>query len=299
MKIAIIGAGNVGSSAASLLIAKSAKFPSPLQIALIDINAKLAEGKMMDLAQMAVMLESRAKISGGDDYELAKDCDIAVITAGFTRKLDQSRDDLIAINAKIVSEIAAKIAQIAPKAILIVVTNPLDIMVFVAQNASGFEAKRVIGMAAELDLARLKYYLAQHLGGDLASYSAKCLGLHGPGVIYADIAKDGETDCLNRAASSVATAKKEAANGGMAIIERIGTSAYYAPAAGVVQIISAISGDGDGRLCCSVLDGDNIALSRYVRIDENGVSEILDLGQSDALKSSEEKFKKIVKELKV
>ena len=155
MKIAIIGAGNVGASIASLLIAQQMCD----KIALIDINSNLAKAKAIDLAQMALALGQKTRVIGGNEYELLSNYDIVIITAGVARKDGQSRAELAKINANIVYEASKNVAKFAPNSTIIVVTNPLDIMVYIACKASGFDRSKVIGMAGELDSARLKFAL--------------------------------------------------------------------------------------------------------------------------------------------
>lgn len=265
MKIAIIGAGNVGASIASLLIAKNICS----DIAIIDINSNLAQAKAIDLSQMAIALSQSVKVLGSDNYELLKDCNIAIITAGMARKDGQSRDELAKLNAKIVADISKQVAKFAPNSTIIVVTNPLDIMVYVAHKFSGFDRNKIIGMAGELDSARLKFALQNHLNKDMSSSKSCVIGMHNDSMIC--ICRE------NLSSSEFEDIKSQTINGGALIVKLMNTSAFYAPAAGVINICEALINGGSRVLSCSVLDSNFVAFSRPVKIDKNGVKEILEL----------------------
>lgn len=265
MKIAIIGAGNVGASIASLLISRQMCDG----IALIDINQNLAKAKAIDLSQMAIALGANISVISGDDYKLLSDFDIVIITAGMARKDGQSRAELVKINADIVAKASNKIAKFAPNSIIIVVTNPLDIMVYVACKASGFDRSKVIGMAGELDSARLKFALQNHLKRDMSSSKSLVIGMHSDSMIplIDENLSDSELDEI----------KSQTINGGALIVKLMNTSAFYAPAAGVINICEALINGSTKVLSCSVLDDNLIAFSRPVKISKDGVKEILEL----------------------
>ena len=265
MKIAIIGAGNVGASIASLLLSRQMCD----NIALIDINSNLAKAKAIDLSQMAIALSQSAKVVGGDSYELLKDFDIVIITAGVARKDGQSRSELAKINANIVADASKKIAKFAPNSTIIVVTNPLDIMVYVAYKSSGFNKSKIIGMAGELDSARLKFSLQNYLNKDMKDSKSCVIGMHNDSMI-----------CLsseNLNSNELENIKSQTINGGALIVKLMNTSAFYAPAAGVINICQALIYGNPKPLSCSVLDDNLVAFSRLVKIDKNGVKELLEL----------------------
>lgn len=284
MKIAIIGAGNVGACTASLLITKK----MCKNVTLIDINSNLAKARAIDLAQLACVFDVDASVSGGDDYELIRNYDIAVITAGFARKNNQSRDELCSLNAKIVAEAAQKIVQFAPNAIIIVVTNPLDLMVWTAFKASKFSEKRVIGMAGELDSARFKYELASEFKIKFSSVKAKTMGLHGETMFFPHSKLSlGDVNSDERLSEfTLEKLENKARNGGAKIVNLSGGSAFYAPAAGVVKMCEAITRKSNEILSCCVIK-DNVPLGRLVRLDKYGVAEILEV---DLSKSETEKL---------
>lgn len=265
MKIAIIGAGNVGASIASLLISKQMCD----EIALIDINQNLANAKAIDLSQMSIALGLDIMVVGGDDYKLLSDFDIVIITAGVARKDGQSRVELAKINANIVAQASSQITEFAPNSTIIVVTNPLDIMVYVAFKASGFNRKKIIGMAGELDSARLKFALKNHLGTSVTDSKSCVIGMHNDDMI-----------CLvdeNLSIDEYENIRSQTINGGAKIVKLMNTSAFYAPAAGVINICQALINEDSKVLSCSVLDDNLIAFSRLVKISKDGVKEILEL----------------------
>ncbi|WP_096027243.1 lactate/malate family dehydrogenase [Campylobacter lanienae] len=265
MKIAIIGAGNVGASIASLLISKQMCD----EIALIDINQNLANAKAIDLSQMSIALGLDIMVVGGDDYQILSDFDIVIITAGVARKDGQSRAELAKINANIVAQASSKIAKFAPNSTIIVVTNPLDIMVYVAFKASGFNRKKIIGMAGELDSARLKFALKNHLDTSVTDSKSCVIGMHNDDMI-----------CLvdeNLSIDEYENIRSQTINGGAKIVKLMNTSAFYAPAAGVINICQALINEDSKVLSCSVLDDNLIAFSRLVKISKDGVKEILEL----------------------
>ncbi|MDY6135138.1 lactate/malate family dehydrogenase [Campylobacter lanienae] len=291
MKIAIIGAGNVGASIASLLISKQMCD----EIALIDINQNLANAKAIDLSQMSIALGLDIMVVGGDDYQILSDFDIVIITAGVARKDGQSRAELAKINANIVAQASSQIAKFAPNSIIIVVTNPLDIMVYVAFKASGFNRKKIIGMAGELDSARLKFALKNHLQKSVTDSKSCVIGMHNDNMI-----------CLvdeNLSIDEYENIRSQTINGGAKIVKLMNTSAFYAPAAGVINICQALIDEDSKVLSCSVLDDNLIAFSRLVKISKDGVKEILELNlkpkDREILDKSIEEFIICIKNLNI
>ncbi len=281
MKVGIIGAGNIGSNIASLLISQDLAS----EILLIDINEKLALGKMLDLSTLSVILDKNIKINSTLDYSKLKDFDIVVITAGITRKEGQSREELAKINASIVGETSKKIAEFSPNAIIIIVTNPLDLMVYACYKNSGFNKNKIIGMAGELDSARAKLNLAKLKNISPINAKINVFGMHNDEMIIQtsqDLTKD-----------EFQTVKNETINAGANITKLLGTSAYYAPAAAVVKMIKAIK--NGGNVIASVLDDNEISFGKEIKLSKKGVEKIV---KNEVYKSVDtSKFIKLKKNL--
>ncbi len=281
MKVGIIGAGNIGSNIASLLISQDLAS----EILLIDINEKLALGKMLDLSTLSVILDKNIKINSTLDYSKLKDFDIVVITAGITRKEGQSREELAKINASIVGETSKKIAEFSPNAIIIIVTNPLDLMVYACYKNSGFNKNKIIGMAGELDSARAKLNLAKLKNISPINAKINVFGMHNDEMIIQtsqDLTKD-----------EFQTVKDETINAGANITKLLGTSAYYAPAAAVVKMIKAIK--NGGNVIASVLDDNEISFGKEIKLSKKGVEKIV---ENEVYKSVDtSKFIKLKKNL--
>lgn len=281
MKVGIIGAGNIGSNIASLLISQDLAS----EILLIDINEKLALGKMLDLSTLSVILDKNIKINSTLDYSKLKDFDIVVITAGITRKEGQSREELAKINASIVGETSKKIAEFSPNAIIIIVTNPLDLMVYACYKNSGFNKNKIIGMAGELDSARAKLNLAKLKNISPINAKINVFGMHNDEMIIQtsqDLTKD-----------EFQTIKDETINAGANITKLLGTSAYYAPAAAVVKMIKAIK--NGGNVIASVLDDNEISFGKEIKLSKKGVEKIV---ENEVYKSVDtSKFIKLKKNL--
>ncbi|MCZ6156082.1 hypothetical protein O6B72_04535 [Campylobacter ureolyticus] len=262
MKVGIIGAGNIGSNIASLLISQDLAS----EILLIDINEKLALGKMLDLSTLSVILDKNIKINSTLDYSKLKDFDIVVITAGITRKEGQSREGLAKINASIVGETSKKIAEFSPNAIIVIVTNPLDLMVYACYKNSGFNKNKIIGMAGELDSARAKLNLAKLKNISPINAKINVFGMHNDEMIIQtsqDLTKD-----------EFQTVKDGTINAGANITKLLGTSAYYAPAAAVVKMIKAIK--NGGNVIASVLDDNEISFGKEIKLSKKGVEKIVE-----------------------
>ncbi|MDA3047713.1 lactate/malate family dehydrogenase [Campylobacter sp. JMF_08 NE1] len=267
MKIAIIGAGNIGANVANNVIVNENLAGFFSEIALVDIAENIARGKALDLAHLASLCECDVKVCAGSEPELLKSADIVVITAGLTRKAGQSREDLLKSNAKIVSECARNTAKFAPNAIIIIVTNPLDLMVLCAQKASNFAPSRVIGMAGELDSARLKFEIAKFSGDKISALNAPVVGTHNDEMV---ILKDEINAKIS--ATDLNTASQNTLNSGKSVVSLLGTSAYFAPAGGIVKIIKSIIADDNKILICSVVDENGVPFGRFVRIGKNGAT---------------------------
>jgi malate dehydrogenase len=241
-KISIIGAGNVGATCAHWAAAKELG-----DIVLLDIPDKegVAKGKALDLACCAPIERFDSNITGTSDYKDIAGSDIVIITAGLPRKPGMSRDDLINTNVKIVKSVSENIKKFAPDSIVIVVANPLDAMVYTAWKVTGFPTHRIMGQAGALDVARYRTFLAMELGCSVEDISALLLGGHGDDMVPLPrftsvhgipiqmlLSDEKITACVDRAKV-----------GGGEIVKLMGTSAYYAPASGTIQMVEAILKD--------------------------------------------------------
>ncbi len=242
-KIAIIGAGgNVGASCALWAAAKELGDIIAVDILQAEGTVK---GRMLDLAQAMPIELADSRITGTTDYADIAGCEVVVVTAGLPRKPGMSRDDLIEKNVQIVRQVSESIKQHAPDAIVIVVSNPLDAMVYTAWKTTGFPTHRIVGQAGALDVARFKTFIAMETGYSVEDVNALLLGGHGDDMVplprFTNIAGIPVTQFISeqRLAELVERAKK----GGGEIVELMGTSAYYAPAAGVIQMVEAIVRD--------------------------------------------------------
>jgi len=239
-KITIVGAGNVGATAAHICGLKQLG-----DVVLVDVKDGVPQGKALDLMESSPVDGFDSRLVGSTSYDDAKGSDVVVITAGIPRKPGMSRDDLIGTNAGIVGDVATKVAANSPNAVLVVVSNPLDAMVYVAQKRSGFPNQRIMGMAGVLDTARYKAFIAMELGVSVKDIAAFVLGGHGDDMVplprYTTIGGIPLPKLLS-------TAKIEAIvdrtrKGGGEITQLLGTSAYYAPGSAVADMVEAIVRD--------------------------------------------------------
>jgi len=248
-KITVVGAGNVGATTAH--IAASRKLGD---IVLIDIVKGLAEGKALDMAEAGPVQGYSCRITGTTNWAAAQDSSIVVITSGLARKPGMSRDDLLAKNVQIVKDVSEKVAKYCPQAIVIVVSNPLDAMVYVASKVTGFAKNRVMGMAGALDVARFCHFVATELNVRSEDISGMLMGGHGDDMVplprFTTVAGIPITELLPK--ETIARLIERARKGGIEIVDLLGSSAYYAPAAGVVKMAEAITTDSRGVIpCCA------------------------------------------------
>jgi malate dehydrogenase len=249
-KISIIGAGNVGATCAHFAAQRELG-----DIVVLDIPDKegVAKGKMLDLACCAPIERFDSMITGTSDYADIAGSDVVVVTAGLPRKPGMSRDDLIEANVKIVRSVSEQIREHAPESIVIVVSNPLDAMVYTAWKTTGFPPARIVGQAGCLDVARYRTFIAMELGVSVEDITALLLGGHGDDMVplprYTSVHGIPVTQLMpkERIEACVERAKK----GGGEIVKLMGTSAYYAPASGVVQMVEAIVKDKKRILPCA------------------------------------------------
>ena len=249
-KVSVIGAGNVGASVAHWLAQKQLA-----DVVMLDIVEGLAAGKALDLQESAPIAGFTTSVRGTDSYADTADSDIVVITSGLPRKPGMSRDDLLKTNAAIVKAVTTEVATTSPQAILIVVSNPLDVMVHVAGKVSGFDVKRVMGMAGALDSARYRTFIAQALHVAPTDVSALLLGGHGDDMVplprYSSVAGIPVTELLDP--RQITQIVDRTRNGGAEVVNLLKTGgAYYAPGAGVAQMVEAILADQKRILPCCV-----------------------------------------------
>ena len=241
-KISVIGAGNVGAECA-----RSIAFKELGDVVLLDIPDKVgvAQGKTLDMACCGPIERFDANFIGTSDYKDIAGSDIVVVTAGLPRKPGMSRDDLIETNVKIVKSVCENIREYAPDSIVIVVSNPLDAMVYTAWKATGFDAHKIIGQAGALDVARFRAFLAMEIGCSVEDISALLLGGHGDDMVplprFTSVHGIPVSQLLSE--EKITACVERAKVGGGEIVKLMGTSAWYAPAAGTVQMVEAIVRD--------------------------------------------------------
>lgn len=280
-KITVVGAGNVGATAAQRLAEKElAK-----QVVLVDVVEGVPQGKGLDQWQSAPIELYDTRIVGTNGYDETVDSDIVVITAGIARKPGMSRDDLMNTNAGIVKSVAENVARTSPNAILIIVSNPLDVMCHVAMKASGFPRERVLGMAGVLDTARYRAFLAEALDISVRDIQAMVLGGHGdtmvPLISYTTVSGIPITQLMARDVLDKIVDRTR--NGGAEIVSFLKTgSAYYAPSAGAVQMVEAIVQDQKRILPCAAwLEGEygmsGLFLGVPCKLGRKGLERVLEV----------------------
>jgi malate dehydrogenase len=280
-KITVVGAGNVGATAAQRLAEKDLA----RSVVMVDVVEGVPQGKALDQWQSGPVEGYDTRVYGTNDYELAAGSEIFVVTAGIARKPGMSRDDLVKTNAGIVQAVAKEIARVAPQSIIIVVSNPLDVMCTVAMKASGFPRERVIGMAGVLDTARYRMFLAEAMEVSVEDIQAMVLGGHGdtmvPLVSYTTVSGIPVAQIL--AADQLAAIVQRTRNGGAEIVAHLKTgSAYYAPSAAAVQMVEAIALDKKRILPCSAwLQGEyglrDVFCGVPCKLGRNGLERILEV----------------------
>ena len=249
-KIAIIGGGNVGASCA--LWAASKELGDIVVLDIPEVEDKV-KGRMLDLAQCGPVERFDTTITGTADYADITGSDVVVVTAGLPRKPGMSRDDLIQKNVTIVRSVAQQVATHAPDAVMIVVSNPLDAMVYTAWKASGFPTNRIVGQAGCLDVARFRTFIAWELGVSVEDIQALLLGGHGDDMVplprYTSVHGIPVSNLLP--AETIAKCVDRAKAGGGEIVKLMGTSAYYAPASGTIMMVESIVRDKKRILPCA------------------------------------------------
>ncbi len=248
-KVTVVGAGHVGATLAQRIA--EARLAD---VVLVDVVEGVPQGKGLDLLEAGPVLGYDAKITGSNGYDETGESDIIVITAGLARKPGMSRDDLLAANGTIVKKVAEETGKRSPRAIMIVVTNPMDVMAFVAMKASGFPRERVIGMGGVLDSARFRTFIAAELGVSVENTHAFVLGGHGDSMVplprYSTVAGIPITELMKK--ETIEKLVERTRNGGAEIVSLLKTgSAYYAPSAATLEMVEAILLDRKKILPCS------------------------------------------------
>ena len=294
MKITVVGAGAVGASCAEYIAIKN--FAS--EVVLLDIKEGYAEGKAMDLMQCASLNGFDTKITGStNDYHKTANSDICVITSGIPRKPGMTREELIGINAGIVKSVAESVLVHSPDAIIVVVSNPMDTMTYLALKATGLPKNRIIGMGGALDSSRFKTYLSKALDKPANDIQGMVIGGHGDTTMIplTRLASyNGTAVSQHLSTSELKDVAAATMVGGATLTKLLGTSAWYAPGASVAYLVDSIINDQKRMIPCSVfLEGEygehDICIGVPCIIGKNGVEKILDI-QLDA--SEQEKFKK-------
>ena len=305
-KLTVVGAGNVGATVAMRVAEKELA-----DVVLIDVLEGVPAGKALDLAEAAPIEHHDAKITGvTNDYAQAEGSDIVVITAGIPRKPGMSRDDLLSTNAGIMKSVVTEIKKAAPEAILIIVSNPLDAMCHVAYETSGFDKRRVIGMAGVLDSARFRAFIAMELDVSVENTHAFVLGAHGDTMVplprYSHVAGIPITELLSQ--ERIDAIVERTRKGGGEIVSLLKTgSAFYAPASATVEMAEAILKDKKKILpCVAYLQGEygirDLFIGVPVKLGAKGVEEIIEIRltpeESEELKKSAQAVQGLVEALK-
>ena len=296
-KITIVGAGNVGATTAHIAATRELG-----DIVLIDIVEGLAEGKALDIAEAGPVQLFDSSVTGTTDWQKTAASNLVIVTSGLPRKPGMSRDDLLAKNVQIVKQVCQNIAELSPESIVIVVCNPLDAMVHAAAKVTGFATNRVCGMAGALDSARFSYFLACELGISVKDIKCVLMGGHGDDMVplprFTTVKGTPATELLDE--QTIDKLIERTRKGGIEIVNLLGYSAYYAPAAGAVKMAEAILKDQKAEIpCCAYCDTEYNAGGFYVGVPailgNNGVEKVIEL---DLDQQENELFRKSLSHVK-
>lgn len=282
MKVTVVGAGNVGATCANVLAAREICS----ELVLLDIKEGFAEGKMLDIFQTATLMDFDTKLTGvTNDYKATAGSDVVVITSGIPRKPGMTREELIGTNASIVKNVATEILKHSPKAIILIVSNPMDTMTYLALKATGLPKNQVFGMGGALDTARFKCYLSKALGVNSNEVEAMVIGGHGDTTMIPMISKAVYKGIPVAQCAEKATLDKVVADtmvGGATLTSLLGTSAWYAPGAAAAYVVESIVRDQKKVVAsCCYLEGEygqsDICIGVPAVIGRNGIEKILTL----------------------
>ena len=300
-KVTVIGAGNVGATAAQRLAEKEL-----CDVVLVDIIEGVPQGKTLDLAQAAPIEKHDARLLGANTYDATAGSQIVIITAGIPRKPGMSRDDLLSTNAGIVKKVTQEVASRSPQAILIIVSNPLDAMCHVAHEASGFPKERVIGMAGVLDSARFRAFIAMELNVSVENTHAFVLGGHGDTMVplprYSTVAGIPITELMTP--ERIEALVQRTRNGGAEIVGLLKTaSAFYAPSSAAVEMAESILKDKKKILpCAAYLEGEygirDLFIGVPVKLGTKGVEQVIEIKLTPEENAALQKSAGAVQELK-
>lgn len=284
MKISIIGAGNVGSLSAMRI----AQY-DPGEVILIDIAKGIARGKSLDLEDSRPILKINCRIHGSEDITNISGSDIVVITAGLARRPGMTREELLAKNSRILKEVCLNIKKSSPQAIIIVVTNPLDLMTYLALKATGFPKNRIIGMGVSLDASRFANLIAQELSLQPSDIEAMVIGAHGEGMLplarHTKVKGVSLEEFLNK--EKVDILVRKTVGRGAEIVSFLGSgSAFFAPSAAVAEMVKVIAKDEKKVMgACAYLDGEygiqDVCIGVPVRLGKGGIEKIIELDLSE------------------
>ena len=299
-KITVVGAGNVGATTAQRIAEKELA----RTVVMVDVAEGIPQGKGLDQWQSAPIEGFDSRVIGTNGYDETAGSDIVVITAGIARKPGMSRDDLLNTNAGIVKQVSEQVKATSPDAIVIVVSNPLDVMCYVAKQVTGFPRERVIGMAGVLDTARYRAFLAEALDVSVRDIQAMVLGGHGdtmvPLISYTTVSGIPVTQLMERATLDAIVDRTR--NGGAEIVKHLKTgSAYYAPSAGAVQMVEAIVQDQRRILPCAAwLEGEYGMSGLYLgvpcKLGRGGLQRVLEVELTDAERAALEQSAQAVRD---
>lgn len=283
-KVTVVGAGNVGATLAQRIAERGI-----VDVVLLDVVEGVPQGKALDLMESGPIMGFDSRLSGTNGYDESAGSDIIVITAGLARKPGMSRDDLLAANGEIVKKAAAETGRRSPKAVMIVVTNPMDVMAFVAMKACGFPRERVFGMGGVLDSARFRTFIAMELGVSVENTHAFVLGGHGDTMVplprYSTVAGIPITELLDQQA--IDRIVERTRNGGAEIVSLLKTgSAYYAPSAATLEMVEAVLLDKKKILPCSAyLTGEygvnGVFAGVPVKLGAGGIERVVEIKLSE------------------
>jgi len=304
-KVTVVGAGNVGATVAQRIVEKELA-----DVALIDILEGVPQGKALDIMESAPVEKFDARMTGANAYDISAGSDVVVITAGIPRKPGMSRDDLVATNEGIVSDVVRKVLPGSPKAIFIVVSNPLDAMCEVARRVSKLPRERVFGMAGVLDSARMRWFIAEALQVSVENTHAFVLGGHGDTMVplprFSTVAGIPLPQLLSK--EKIDAIVKRTRDGGAEIVNLLKTSAWYAPASAVVEMVDAVLRDKKKILpCAAFLQGEygmsDVYLGVPVKLGSGGVEQIVEIAltpeETVALEKSADAVRELFRILKV